>query len=329
MTEMKLRFHWSLGLLGVALATAAPPAKPEPPPEPEETMSLDDVFQAGKELFEEHAPPAIKERFEFPTRASFDEFFERLQRALDQNSLEELAVYEPEARLALKVLRTLPDGAEYADWLTERLDYIEAAKVATAPPSPPSPTRPAPDQPAPRRPGKPGASVPHYDLWLQRLQSRAAPPGAAKMAARLSGIFAKAGVPPSLVWLAEAESTFNPSARSPVGARGLFQLMPATARELGLSTLLPDERIDPEKSAQAAAQMLGQLHAKFGDWPLALAAYNAGPGRVQRLVDKHRAKTFAEIAPSLPAETRMYVPKVLATLAVRAGVTPEQLAAKI
>ena len=149
------------------------------------------------------------------------------------------------------------------------------------------------------------------------------------MAARLSGVFAKAGVPPSLVWLAEAESTFNPSARSPVGARGLFQLMPATARELGLSTLLPDERTDPEKSAQAAAKMLGQLHAKFGDWPLALAAYNAGPGRVQRLVDKHRAKTFAEIAPSLPAETRMYVPKVLATLAVRAGVTPEQLAAKI
>lgn len=324
MTEMKLRFHWSLGLLGVALAAAAPPAKP--PPEPEETMSLDDVFQAGKELFEEHAPPAIKERFEFPTRANFDEFFARLQRALDQNSLDELAAYEPEARLALKALRTLPGGEENADWLAERLDYIEAAKAVAAPPPP---ARPTPDRPTPPRPEKQVANVPHYDLWLQRLQSRAAPPGAAKMAARLSGIFAKEGVPPALVWLAEAESTFNPSARSPVGARGLFQLMPATARELGLSTFLPDERTDPEKSAQAAAKMLGQLRARFGDWPLALAAYNAGPGRVQRLVAKHGAKSFAKIAPSLPAETRMYVPKVLATLAVRAGVTPEQLAAKI
>jgi membrane-bound lytic murein transglycosylase D len=105
--------------------------------------------------------------------------------------------------------------------------------------------------------------------------------------------------------------------------------MPATARELGLSTTLPDERTDPEKSARAAAKMLRQLHQKFGDWPLALAAYNAGPGRVQRLLTANRAKTFAEIAPSLPTETRMYVPKVLATLAVRAGVTPEKLAAKI
>ncbi|MBI3886809.1 MAG: lytic transglycosylase domain-containing protein [Opitutae bacterium] len=148
------------------------------------------------------------------------------------------------------------------------------------------------------------------------------------MASRLRGIFSAEGVPPSLVWLAESESTFNPSARSPAGARGLFQLMPATARELGLSTTLPDERTDPEKSARAAAKMLRQLHQKFGDWPLALAAYNAGPGRVQRLLAANHAKTFAEIAPSLPTEARMYVPKVLATLEVRAGVTPEKLAAK-
>ena len=95
--------------------------------------------------------------------------------------------------------------------------------------------------------------------------------------------------------------------------------MPGTAKELGLSTVLPDERSDPEKSAGAAAQLLGSLHKKFGDWPLALAAYNAGAGRVQRTLTRQKATTFAEIASALPAETRMYVPKVLAMVQVRAG----------
>lgn len=101
--------------------------------------------------------------------------------------------------------------------------------------------------------------------------------------------------------------------------------MPATARELGLSTTLPDERGNPEKNAGAAALYLKQLHARFGDWPLAIAAYNAGPGRVQRLLASRKGKTFADIADHLPSETRMYVPKVLALLSVRAGVEPGQL----
>ena len=65
---------------------------------------------------------------------------------------------------------------------------------------------------------------------------------------------------------------------------------------------------------------LRELQAKFGDWPLALAAYNAGAGRVQRTLDRQKARTFAEIADALPLETRLYVPKVLAVLQVRAGV---------
>ena len=102
--------------------------------------------------------------------------------------------------------------------------------------------------------------------------------------------------------------------------------MPATARELGLSTALPDGRNDPEKSAVAAAQLLRKLHNKFGDWPLAFAAYNAGAGRVQRTLNEQKAQTFAEIASSLPAETRMYVPKVLAMLQVREGMSLATLA---
>jgi membrane-bound lytic murein transglycosylase D len=103
--------------------------------------------------------------------------------------------------------------------------------------------------------------------------------------------------------------------------------MPDTAKAMGLGTFMPDDRTDPEKSARAAARYLRGLHAKFGEWPLAFAAYNAGEGRVARLLAAQRGKNFAAIAGALPAETRMYVPKVCATIATRAGVTPENIAA--
>jgi membrane-bound lytic murein transglycosylase D len=154
------------------------------------------------------------------------------------------------------------------------------------------------------------------------------PANAAGLMPKLRAAFAAEGVPPELVWIAEAESSFNPSARSPVGAKGLFQFMPETAKSLGLSTFLPDERTHPEKSARAAARYLKNLHAKFGNWALVLAAYNAGEGRVSRTLVKHKAQTYTAIAEALPAETRMYVPKVCALIATRAGVEPGRIGAK-
>lgn len=295
-----------LGVLGLTLAAAAESSAGKQPAAGE--ISADDIYAAGKELFDALAPEEVKAEFEFPDRAQWDGFVLRLQGALDGDNPAALAQFEPEARAALTMLRLIPGSEDYQDWLGERLDYIEVAKEITKLP--------------PRPPPKPtGQFIPNYDLWVRRLQARARPPLADQYVAQLQPVFAKGGVPGQLVWLAEVESTFNPTARSPAGARGLFQLMPATARELGLSTMLPDERTDPQKSAQAAARMLRGLHAKFGDWPLALAAYNAGPGRVQRTLDKHRAKSFAEIASALPLETRLYVPKVLAVLKVRTGVS--------
>jgi membrane-bound lytic murein transglycosylase D len=134
-------------------------------------------------------------------------------------------------------------------------------------------------------------------------------------------------VPEALVWLAEIESSFNPQARSPAGARGLFQLMPETARGLGLDLWPSDQRTDPELSARAAATLLRRLHGRFGTWPLALAAYNAGEGRVSRELKKHASTDYATIAEHLPAETRLYVPKVLATVETRAGISPADLGA--
>jgi membrane-bound lytic murein transglycosylase D len=284
--------------------------------------SGDELYEAGRQLFDQYAPPEIKAEFEFPSKERWDDFATRFQRALQSDSLEDLTVYLPEARGALTALRTFPGYEEYADWLEQRIDETEGAKQATATPTP-TPTHPEPGSPQPPalRPG----ALPHYALWMSRVRGRPLPPRAAELMPRLRAAFAAEGVPPELAWLAEAESTLNPGARSPAGAKGLFQLMPETARSLGLDTFLPDERTDPEKSARAAARYLRTLHAKFGNWPLALAAYNAGEGRVSRALASRGAKDFAGVAGSLPAETRMYVPKVYALVALRTGIAPEKI----
>ena len=103
--------------------------------------------------------------------------------------------------------------------------------------------------------------------------------------------------------------------------------MPATARSMGLSLLPFDERVHPGKNARAAARLLHKLHDRFDSWPLALAAYNAGEGRIAVALKKKDAVTFADIAAALPAETQMYVPKVFATLTVRENITPQGLLA--
>jgi membrane-bound lytic murein transglycosylase D len=236
----------------------------------------------------------------------------------------------------------LPDFADYADWLRERLDDMEAAQEAGAPPAavpipvpPPVPVPPIrPEKPAkpdaprvPDKPSPPKLNVPLYELWVGRIGRRSPPGGAQALLPVVRAAFAAEGVPEALVWLAETESSFNPRARSPVGARGLFQLMPETAKSLGLSLSPGDQRTQPQASARAAAAYLKKLHTRFGDWPLALAAYNGGEGRVGRLLKARGAKDFAGIAEHLPAETRLYVPKVLATVRVRSGVAPEDLAA--
>ena len=300
-------------LVIVAASAAAQAPAPQPPPAP----AGDDLYKLGKQLFDELAPPDVKEQFEFPSKEQWDAFAVRLQRALEGEDLSALAGYEDETRAALVALRTIPGYEDYADWLEQRLDEISVAREITAP-------RP-PTRPLPPRPPSIAPAVPYYDLWLARVRNRPAPARAAALMPRLRAAFVAEGVPPELAWLAEAESSLNPAARSPAGAKGLFQLMPDTAHALGLGTFLPDERADPEKSAHAAARYLRTLHGKFGGWPLAFAAYNAGEGRVARLLASRHANDFAGIAPALPAETRMYVPKVCALVAVRAGVAPEKI----
>jgi len=133
----------------------------------------------------------------------------------------------------------------------------------------------------------------------------------------IQDIFRSEGVPHNLAWLAQIESDLDPEAVSRAGAVGLFQLMPATAERFGLKVFPVDDRKDPVKSARAAALYLRVLYKEFGEWSLALAAYNAGEGCVRRTLRMQNASTYLEIVPHLPAETRGYVPRVMALAAMR------------
>jgi membrane-bound lytic murein transglycosylase D len=120
-------------------------------------------------------------------------------------------------------------------------------------------------------------------------------------------------MPSDIKYLSVVESALNPDATSRVGAAGLWQFMPATGKEYGLSqNSKVDERRDPHKSTKAAIQYLKRLHNKYQDWELALAAYNSGPGRVNRAIRRGQSKDFWKIKKYLPKETRNYVPAFVA-----------------
>ena len=162
-------------------------------------------------------------------------------------------------------------------------------------------------------------------VWVRKLSGRPAPARAAALLPDLKRAFRAEGVPAELVWQAEAESSFNPDARSPVGAAGLYQFMPATAQQFGLKLSPEDERLNALKNARAAAQYLKILRNRFGNWPLAFAAYNCGEGRVSKTLRSTGGKTFDDIHDKLPAETRMYVPKIAALVQIRENADLDKL----
>lgn len=122
-----------------------------------------------------------------------------------------------------------------------------------------------------------------------------------------------AGLPVELKYLTLVESRLIPYARSRAGASGMWQLMVPTARYCGLTVdYWVDERLDPERSTDAAIFYLKDLYDQFDDWALVMAAYNAGPGRVRKAIRYSGSTEFERIAPFLPRETRQYVPRFLA-----------------
>jgi len=141
----------------------------------------------------------------------------------------------------------------------------------------------------------------------------------------LNRVFEEEGVPIELVNVAAVESRFNPEAKSPAGAKGMWQFMGGTARSYGLRvTNNVDDRTDPVRSTVAAAKHLKDLFLSYNDWHLALAAYNAGIGTINRLVNKDTQGGFWDFARAgkLSGETSNFVPRVIA-LSIIIG-DPEQ-----
>ncbi len=332
-------------ILSCAAQTSAPPDFWE------ETVDLSDVADAVSDWLsgDLYAPDA----------GAWRDFWDEANGLLQADSLDDLAWFQECIGAAVATLEADPAGRPWADWLRQRADYFEMAARAVLdlpePPGEPVPDRARPAGPVPARtPAGPGpgrnppmaparpkpaqappalldrqrhAAVRDPTRWQRRLAGRPPPPGSATLVRRVKRVFQQEGLPPQLAWIAEAESSLNPEARSPAGAVGLFQFMPATARRFGLRTRLPDERRDPERSARAAARYLRVLHGEFGSWSLALAGYNAGETRVRRLLARAPAPTFEALAHTLPLETQMYVPKVKALVRLRESLDVDTLPA--
>jgi membrane-bound lytic murein transglycosylase D len=311
---MKLR---TLGLAALLSLAAASPVSPQ-----QGEISIEDALQMGADFLQENLDEDLLDALNQLDSKPAAAFIKSLTQQLQSEYVIDLAELRKTANTVIPLLDAYEETAPYAAWLKARLDYLQAAEEFKRIIPPP---KPVPGQPPPKRPNP----TPEQELkvWRSIVAERPVPKAAAPYVKALKPVFAAQGVPAQLVWVAEVESGFNPRARSPVGAAGLYQLMPATAKSLGLSARLPDQRLDPEKCARAAARYLKYLHGRFKDWKLALAAYNAGEGRVMRLLEKQRVKTFEAISPKLPAETQMYVPKIEATLLKREGISFARLPA--
>ena len=139
-------------------------------------------------------------------------------------------------------------------------------------------------------------------------------------------VFRAEGLPLDLAYVPLIESAFKPSALSKAKAKGIWQFMRGTALENGLQhDWYIDERADPEKATRAAAKYLTTLYGMFGDWHLALASYNGGPGRVQRAMKRSKRSDFWALSSTtryLPRETRDYVPLILAAIVI--ATNPDQ-----
>jgi membrane-bound lytic murein transglycosylase D len=306
-----MRKLWFIALLLVSSLRA---------PWQDETVTIDDLMQSADQWAKENLDDDALRALQDVDREKVKQVFKDIQKQLHGPYVIDLASLRDTARAVLPLLARYEETQPYAVWLKAQLDYLDVAEELrriTPPPKvePGQPPKPVPN-PAPEI---------EREVWIKKLADRPWPEAAKPYVPRLEPTFTGQKVPRQLVWLAEVESSFDPRARSPAGAVGLFQLMSATAKRYGLETSPLDQRLRPEENARAAAKYLEFLHGRFKDWRLALAAYNAGEGTVERLMKQHNARTFDAIATHLPAETQMYVPRVEATLVRREGVKLSEL----
>jgi len=289
-------------------------------PAQEETLTLDDLTRAAEKWAKENLDEDTLRALQDVDQDQVKQFLADVRRDFHGQYVLDLAPLKDAAKNILPLLQNNEQTLPYALWLKAHLDYFDVADQFRLIVPPPKPEPGRPPRPAPN----PSPQL-QRDVWNAKLAERSLPKNASSCVSTLKPIFAAQRVPPELVWVAEVESSFDPRARSPAGAAGLFQLMPATAKRYGLRIEPSDERFRPEPSAEAAAKYLRALHNHYSDWPLTLAAYNAGEGTVDNLLARDKARSFDAIATRLPAETQLFVPKVEATLLRREGVKLDEL----
>jgi membrane-bound lytic murein transglycosylase D len=304
------------------------------PPVPQPTQPVSDPvvdliavstrhFEAGqKELQDGHLETAqtefnraldvlLESPFGARTEPRIREHFDRL--------VERISAYEVTA---------LSQGDGFAEKRYEPASIDELLAISTFPPAPPSPetTRAIArdlessdhdiDIPLNDR------VLSYVELFTGRLKgyledglSRGA-----RFLPMIQEVFRAEGLPLDLAYVPLVESAFKTNALSRASAKGMWQFMSGTAVENGLKhDWYIDERADAEKATRAAAKYLKTLYGMFGDWHLALASYNGGPGRVQNALKRSKKDTFWELSASsryLPRETRDYVPLILAAVII-------------
>ena len=194
--------------------------------------------------------------------------------------------------------------AQYHDELSEKADRLLAATSAVTDPLPAASRSETSEQ----------AVRDFAQLYWDGRESsvRSALDRVARLRPMVEPILRAEGIPARVAGLVLIESGGHPEALSPKGARGLWQLMPVTARRYGLVvTAERDERLDVLKSTRAAARYLRDLYLRFGDWELAFAAYNAGEQRIERAMGRGAGARFSTLRSQLPLETQNYVPAAL------------------
>jgi membrane-bound lytic murein transglycosylase D len=250
-------------------------------------------------------------------RAAMQQFFRDVQQRFQGDYVVDIAALRQTAQTVLPLLESREETQPYAAWLKARMDYLDVADEIRLTIPPPAVETNPPPRPVPN----PFAANRNASYDGEKNFRRPLAGHGKRICAGVEADFHRATDSAGTGLGGGVESSFDRRALSPAGAAGLFQLMPDTARRFGLSLWPRDQRFQPEPSATAAARYLKYLYDRFKDWRLALAAYNAGEGTVQKLLNRYKTDSYDAIAEHLPAETQMYVPRIEAILRQREGAT--------
>src|SRR6266705_1913368 len=189
-------------------------------------IDLGEVMDAAQQFAQENLDPDVLQALQSVDRSKVEDFLNHFEDYLQGDQVFDVAQLKDAANTILPLLDAHEETQPYAAWLRSRLDYFDAADEFKSL-TPPARTNAPPQNPSFKT---------EQEIWIKKVSPRPLPKGADQLVPKLKTIFAAEGVPSALIWLAEVESGFDASARSPAGAVGMFQLMPATAKDLGLSS---------------------------------------------------------------------------------------------